>query len=249
MTAFYAWPRWGGSLLAVVGFHAAALSVVLYLTPTEPPTKLNEPPALMLELAPLPKPIATPQATPAPPVATTPPPPAPVVAAVRPLEKPQPPRPTPPKPTPPKPQPKPEPVQPLAQAPRPVESAPTPPATPVARTTPAPSPAPAEVASPTEMQAAQNWQGRLLQHIARYKRYPHHARRQGEEGVVRIRVRIDGNGNILAQNVTAHCTDSLDQAAQQTLQQAQPLPAPPTHLLNNGSVEFVLPFQYSLAER
>lgn len=247
MTAFYAWPRWGGSLLAVVGFHAAALSVVLYLTPTEPPTKLNEPPALMLELAPLPKPIATPQPTPAPPVATTPPPPAPVVAAVRPVEKPQPPRPTPPKPTPPKPQPKPEPVQPLAQAPRPVESAPTPPATPVARTTPAPSPAP--VASPTEMQAAQNWQGRLLQHIARYKRYPHHARRQGEEGVVRIRVRIDGNGNILAQNVTAHCTDSLDQAAQQTLQQAQPLPAPPTHLLNNGSVEFVLPFQYSLAER
>lgn len=247
MTAFYAWPRWGGSLLAVVGFHAAALSVVLYLTPTEPPTKLNEPPALMLELAPLPKPIATPQPTPAPPVATTPPPPAPVVAAVRPVEKPQPPRPTPPKPTPPKPQPKPEPVQPLAQAPRPVESAPTPPTTPVARTTPAPSPAP--VASPTEMQAAQNWQGRLLQHIARYKRYPHHARRQGEEGVVRIRVRIDGNGNILAQNVTAHCTDSLDQAAQQTLQQAQPLPAPPTHLLNNGSVEFVLPFQYSLAER
>lgn len=247
MTASTSWPRWGGSLLAVAGLHAAALSVVLYLTPTEPPTKLNEPPALMIELAPLPKPIATPQPAPVPPPITpAPPPPTPVVAAVRPVEKPQPPRPTPPKPAPPKPQPKPEPTPPIAQAPRPVESAPAP--TPTATTTSAPSPAPAAVASPTEMQAAQNWQGRLLQHIARYKRYPHHARRQGEEGVVRIRVRIDGSGNILAQTLTGHCTDALDQAALQTLQQAQPLPAPPTHLLNNGNVEFVLPFQYSLAE-
>lgn len=246
MTAATAWPRWGGSALAVAGLHAAALSVVLYLTPTSPAVTLNEPPALMIELAPLPKPVATPPPAPvAAPIAPAPTPPAPVIAATRPVEKPQPPRPAPPKPSPPKPQPKSEPAQPVAQQPpMPEPTAPTT-APPVARSA-APTPAPA---SASEVQAAQNWQGRLLQHIARYKRYPHAARRQGEEGVVRIRVRIDGGGNILTQTLTGHCTDTLDQAALQTLQQAQPLPAPPAHLLNNGSVEFVLPFQYSLAER
>ncbi|EJK99369.1 periplasmic energy transduction protein TonB [Pseudomonas fluorescens Q2-87] len=242
--------RYSGSLAVVLGVHALAIALALNWT-SRPPIELP-PQAMMVELAPVPAPPP-----PAPPKVVTPPqPPEPVEELPLPklAEAPEPeisvPKPVKPKPKPqpPKPKPKPEEKKPEPPKEQPSEQKPsdTPPTQAPTEKSAQPAPGP----SPAQSAAKANWQGTLLAHLAKYKKYPRRAQQMNKEGTNRLRFVVDGEGNVLSfQLVDGSGTDSLDQATLDMIKNAQPLPKPPAELLSNGTIELTAPFVYSIDKR
>ncbi len=149
-----------------------------------------------------------------------------------------------PKPQPPKPQKKPEPPKEEPAAEKPVD---TPPTTAKPEKSAAPTP-PAPPSPPSN--ALPNWQGDLLGHLSKYKKYPEDARRRGMQGVARLRFVVDADGNVLSYSIAASSgSSSLDRATMEMIRRAQPLPKPPKEILNNGTIEILAPFVYSLDKR
>ncbi|MCU1724560.1 MULTISPECIES: energy transducer TonB [unclassified Pseudomonas] len=235
--------RYGGSLLLVLAVHAIA--IVLALNWSAPQAIELPPAAMMIEMAPMPEP-----APPPPPKVVTPPqPPAPVEEPPLPklVEAPKPkiaiPKPAKPKakPQPPKPEQKPDPQE------KPVEQdvVDTPPSNAPAQKSAAPAPS---IASNSN--ALPTWQSDLLRHLGKFKRYPEDARRRGLQGINRLRFVVDGEGRILSYSLAGGSgSAALDRATLEMIRKAQPVPAPPKELLNNGSIEVVAPFVYSLDKR
>ncbi|MBI3515575.1 MAG: energy transducer TonB, partial [Proteobacteria bacterium] len=216
--------RWTASLLAVVLVHALGAAALLsWRTPVasiEPP-----PAAVMIELAPLPAP------TPPPPV-IQPPEPA-VVEEVLPEPVVVPPKPDVVLP-PPRPKPKPVPQR-IEQPPPPqVEPTPTPPRPPEpVAAAPAPVTAP-PVATPS-------YQGLLLSHLERNKRYPREARLRRQEGVATLRFTVDRDGKLLAFKLERSAGHAiLDDEVLAMIQRAAPLP-PFAPEMAEPRVEFVVP--------
>ncbi|HEY8331447.1 MAG TPA: energy transducer TonB, partial [Pseudomonas sp.] len=103
---------------------------------------------------------------------------------------------------------------------------------------------------PASPQALPSWQSRLLAHLNRHKRYPEDARRRGQQGVVKLRFVVDGRGQVLSFALAGKSgSASLDRATLQMIRRAQPLPVPPAELLQDGRLEVVAPFAYSLERR
>lgn len=240
--------RYSGSLAVVLGVHALAIAVALNWT-TQPPIQLP-PQAMMVELAPVPAPPP-----PAPPKVVTPPqPPTPVEELPLPKIA-EAPKPTisVPKPVKPKPKPKPQPPKPVEKRPEPPKEEPTehkpsdaqPTQTPTEKSAqPAPGPSPAQLA------AKASWQGTLLAHLGKYKKYPPGAQARGQEGLNRLRFVVDANGNVLSFELVGKSGNaSLDRATLEMIRRAQPLPKPPADMLTNGSIEIVAPFVYSIEKR
>lgn len=235
------WARWGLGLALVLGAHIGAGVWALHWRAEAPPLELP-PPAMLVELAPLPA-AAPPSAPTPPPVAKPAEPELPKLAAApkpklavapKPKPKPQPPKPV----EPPRPQAKPSVSPPQPQAP----AAPAPQAKAPTAAEPSPASAPSK--------AEQSWQSRLLSHLGRYKRYPEDARRRGLEGTSKVRFRLDGQGKVLAVSLAGSSgSAALDRATLAMIRRAQPLPAPPAELLADGSLEIVAPFVYSLDKR
>lgn len=234
--------NWTLCLLVVLGLHIGVGAWALYWQVQTPPVELP-PPAMLVELAPLPA------------VAPPPPPPQP-----QPQVQPEAPKPLPklaeaPKPKlalpPPKPKPKPQPPKPLEPpkpVAKPVEAPPAPPAKPTEVAQKPAAPAPASASSPSKAEIS--WQSRLLSHLGRYKRYPDDARRRGFEGIARVRFSVDGAGKVLSVSLAGTSgSASLDRATLAMIRRAQPLPKPPDELLSGNSVEVVAPFVYSLSRR
>lgn len=239
--------RYSGSLLLVLAVHAIAIIVALRWPASQ---AIELPPAaMMVELAPLPEP-----APPPPPQVVQPPqPPAPeevvpvpeVAQAPKPeivvpkkVEKPK------PKPQPPKPVKKPEPPQEKPAEQTPVD---TPPTTAKVEKSAAPTP-PSPPAPPSN--ALPSWQSDLLRHLSKYKKYPEDARRRGMQGVARLRFVVDAQGNVLSYSIASSSgSPSLDRATTEMVRRAQPLPKPPPETLNNGTIEILAPFVYSLDKR
>ncbi|MHC8364327.1 energy transducer TonB family protein [Pseudomonas sp. ZT5P21] len=238
--------RYSGSLALVLGVHALAIALALNWK-SRPPIELP-PQAMMVELAPVPAPPP-----PAPPKVITPPqPPAPkeelpipklaeapnaeiaVPKPVKPKPKPQPPKPVEKKPEPPKEKPSEE---------KPSDAQPT--QAPTEKSAqPAPGPSPAQQA------AKASWQSDLLAHLAKHKEYPDAARMRGKVGVNRLRFVVDAEGNVLSFELVGRSGNAdLDRATLKMIRTAQPLPKPPAEMLNNGSIEIVAPFVYSLEKR
>ena len=235
--------RYSGSLAVVLGVHALAIALALNWT-SRPPIELP-PQAMMVELAPLPAPPP-----PAPPKVITPPqPPAPVeelplpklaeapkaeIAVpkqVKPKPKPQPPKPVEKKPEPPK--------------EKPSEEKPSDPQPTQAPTEKSAQPAPGP--SPAQQAAKASWQGELLAHLAKHKKYPAAARMRNKEGLNRLRFVVDAKGNVLSFELVDRSGNSdLDRATLQMIREAQPLPKPPADMLTNGTIEITAPFVYSL---
>ncbi|MOA27249.1 Gram-negative bacterial tonB protein [compost metagenome] len=68
--------------------------------------------------------------------------------------------------------------------------------------------------------------------------------------MVKLRFVLDGQGRVLSFALAGRSgSGSLDRATLQMIRRAQPLPAPPAELLNNGRLELVAPFVYSLERR
>lgn len=232
-------PLWGVSLLIVLALHLALFLWALYWRPQAMP--LEVPPAAMLiELEPL---ATAPKPAPPPPpqIQQEEPEPQPKL-----VEAPQPklaiappkPKPRPPQPVAPKPQAKPSDNPPQETPPAPIAAADDKPA----------APQQAAVSAPSK--AKTSWQSKLLSHLSRYKRYPEDARRRGFEGTVRLRFVLDGQGKVLSYSLAGRSgSASLDRATLEMIRRAQPLPAPPAEMLQNGQLEIVAPFVYSLDRR
>ncbi|MNF05729.1 Gram-negative bacterial tonB protein [compost metagenome] len=61
---------------------------------------------------------------------------------------------------------------------------------------------------------------------------------------------VDAEGKVISYSLVGKSgSASLDRATLEMIRRAQPLPPPPPELLNNGSLEVVAPFVYSLDRR
>ena len=123
----------------------------------------------------------------------------------------------------------------------------TAPPTPAASSSAPVAPAAAAVSSAASQAAKQSWQSHLLGHLARYKRYPEHARRRGIEGTSQVRFRLDGHGRVLSVALARSSGNAaLDRATLAMIRRASPVPKPPAELLNGDHLEIVAPFIYNL---
>lgn len=148
-------------------------------------------------------------------------------------------------------QPKPKPI-----APKPVQPKPLPPQPVRSRAEPSPSPpAPAlpqaVVANPgaTDRRppsALPTWQGILVAHLERHKRYPRAAQFRRQQGIVQLRFSIDRAGNVLSHTVERSSGIAvLDEEALRMVARAQPFPVPPEQLAGER-FDFTVPVQFDL---
>ncbi|MBC3414091.1 MULTISPECIES: energy transducer TonB [Pseudomonas] len=235
--------RYGTSLAIVLGVHVVA--VVLTLNWSVPQAIELPPAAMMVEMAPLPEPAPPPppKVAPKPPTPVEEPPLPKLVEAPKPkIAMPKPPKPK-PKPQPPKPEKKPEP--PKDEPPAEEQVADTPPSTAPPKKSAAPAPS---IASNSN--ALPSWQSDLLRHLAKYKKYPEDARRRGLQGINRLRFVVDADGKVLSFSLAGGSgSAALDRATLEMIRRAGTVPKPPAELLNNGTIEVVAPFVYSLDRR
>lgn len=90
---------------------------------------------------------------------------------------------------------------------------------------------------------------KVLRRIARFKRYPREARRDGAVGKVMVRFSILADGSLRSPQLTDSSGDSrLDRAALEMLSRASPFPPIPAGL-GAGKLELSLPIEYSLSEK
>ncbi|CAG2093839.1 energy transducer TonB [Xanthomonas euroxanthea] len=90
-----------------------------------------------------------------------------------------------------------------------------------------------------------NWEGRVLERLQRFRRYPTAARAHRQEGVVFVRALVNHQGRVLAARV--HLGSgylALDDEALGTFARAQPLPRPPHSLPD--PVELEVPVEFFL---
>ncbi|KJH80783.1 energy transducer TonB, partial [Pseudomonas fluorescens] len=100
------------------------------------------------------------------------------------------------------------------------------------------------------MAAKASWQGTLLAHLGKYKKYPASAQARGKEGMNRLRFVVDAEGNVVSFELVGKSGNAdLDRATLEMIRRAQPLPKPPADLLTNGTVELTAPFLYSIDKR
>jgi len=219
--------RYGTSLAVVLGVHAVAIALMLHMSVPRHPQL--PPAAMVIDLAPMPAPPP-----PAPPKVVTPPqPPAPVEEL---------------------------PLPHLAEAPKPVEKKIEPPKEKPSEDPPSAAPptqAPAEKSaqpvpgpSPQQIAAKASWEGTLLAHLQKYKKYPPGAQARGKEGLNRLKFVVDADGNVLSYELVGRSGNSdLDRATLDMIRRAQPLPKPPADMLKGGSIEIVAPFVYNIEKR
>lgn len=94
---------------------------------------------------------------------------------------------------------------------------------------------------------AQNWQSKVLGHLARHQQYPASARENGVEGTPWVNIVLDEQGRVL--NVSLRKSSGanvLDNEALALIQRASPLPAPPQNVLQNQRVTFAVPIRFNL---
>lgn len=235
--------RYAGGLAVVLGVHAAVIIIALNW-PAPKPMELP-PAAMMVELPPLPEPPAPPPppkvAQPQPPVPVEEPPlpklaeaPAPKIAVPKPVK---------PKV---KPQPKPEEKKPEPPKEVPQEVAKTAPTESEKQAAPKPQ-APQPPAPPADSQAKRTWQSDLLQHLAKYKKYPYLAKVRRNEGTVVLEFTLDSDGKLLGASLAMSSGSSLlDEAALTQVRNASPMPKPPAEMLSGGTVKLKAPFNFNL---
>lgn len=236
--------RYGISLVVVLGVHAVAIALMLHMSVARQPQL--PPAAMVIDLAPMP----APPPPPAPPKVITPPqPPAPEEELPLPKLA-EAPKPTIQVPKPVKPKPKPQPPKPVEKKPEPPKEKPS--EDPPSETPPSHAPAeksaqPAPGPSPQQVAAKASWEGALLAHLQKYKKYPKSALNSGKEGMNRLRFVVDAEGNVLSYELVGRSGNAnLDRATLDMIRNAQPLPKPPADMVKSGSIEIVAPFVYNI---
>jgi len=99
----------------------------------------------------------------------------------------------------------------------------------------------------TQRNLEANWQGNLFKRLAKFKRYPEGAKRRGIEGTIKVKFTVNTLGKVLnVVLITSSGNESLDKAAIELIKRAEPLPAPPIHMIKNGVAEVIAPIRYEL---
>lgn len=95
-----------------------------------------------------------------------------------------------------------------------------------------------------------SYQGLVMAHLAKYKKYPNQALIAGKEGVVVLRISIDANGNVLLRELKKTSGEMLlDEESLALITRANPLPKPPQNLLNSANtLTFSLGIDYNIKE-
>ena len=109
--------------------------------------------------------------------------------------------------------------------------------------------APKSMAAPTANRLANeakpNWEGLILAHLERFRRYPARARAARQKGAVYVRFTMNRAGILLSSAIVQKSGSfDLDQAALDTLKRAQPLPAIPAD--RPDVVELTIPVEFRL---
>lgn len=139
---------------------------------------------------------------------------------------------------------------PSAEAARPVDAVAFAPADPAPSAPAAQAAAPPSTPAPPAARVASNvrdsWQGRVLAHLEKQRRYPGNARSRGMQGTTYVRFRMNRSGQVLSMAVQRSSgSDILDQAALATLRRAQPLPPIPAEMPEE--VELAAPVEFYLS--
>lgn len=93
--------------------------------------------------------------------------------------------------------------------------------------------------------ARDNWEGRVLARLERFKRYPAAARSRRAQGVVTIRFRLDRQGQVLSSSIARSSGSKiLDAEALATLARADPLPPIPAD--RPDQIELLVPIEFYL---
>jgi TonB family protein len=120
---------------------------------------------------------------------------------------------------------------------------------PMVATAPVAAPvAPPALAAPRKAagETRDNFLGRLLAQLNRFKQYPRAARQAHIEGVVMLHFVMDGQGRVLSfEIVRSSGHPVLDNEALALIQRAQPLPALPADF-PSPSLDAVVPIEFSL---
>jgi len=241
-TDWYRLPTVKAAFILSLLVHAA---VILLLPGLRVPVP-TEPPALVVELAPLPEPVVAPPPPvpehkpaavprpPPPPVTERPPEPEPVITRVVPQPEAPPEARVPPPPEP-KPEPKPQPVpEPRVEAPPPPVVQPRPEPPPVVVEPPPRAPAPASVAaapSAPDPALLKAYGSVLAQAIGQRKSYPRLARMRNWQGTTELKLQIGADAKLKGITV-AHSSgfDLLDEQAVTMVKQTLPFPELPEAL-------------------
>lgn len=109
--------------------------------------------------------------------------------------------------------------------------------------------APKSVAAPMAPRLSNDvspaWEGLILAHLERFRRYPARARAARQEGVVTVRFKVNRAGMVLSSTIVKKSGSfDLDRAALDTLRRAQPLPPIPDNMPDE--VELSVPVEYYL---
>lgn len=93
--------------------------------------------------------------------------------------------------------------------------------------------------------AQPNWEGQILAHLQRFRRYPARARAARQHGTVLVRFVMNRAGMVLSSKIAQKSGSfDLDQAALETLQRAQPLPGIPKE--KPDPLELTVPVEFQL---
>ncbi|WP_369310970.1 energy transducer TonB [Providencia rettgeri] len=94
------------------------------------------------------------------------------------------------------------------------------------------------------------WEALVLGQLNKFKRYPEDAKRRNRIGKPVIKFEVDAQGYIVnSVLVKSSGTNSLDREAQRVLTRAEPLPIPPSEMLNQGKVIVELPIDFTIENK
>lgn len=93
-----------------------------------------------------------------------------------------------------------------------------------------------------------NWQGLVMAHLNKFKKYPKNSLINEEEGKVVLRVEIDKNGNVLSLKMRKSSKfESLNNETLKLFKDASPLPKPPIDLMKGkSSIILNMPIEYDI---
>ena len=236
--------RWGGSFALALLLHAVVIGAALWWSLRTPPLLADQQPleAVMVDLA------ETPEAPPTPPTEIPQGPPQQEQQRSEPTPAPRVEREPPPQ--------EPEVVD-AYVPPQPREHVPASDAHTVDQTLAPPdvSAKPSEryaarqTTAGQQAQASVSWQGQLLGHLEKYRRYPRLAERLRQQGVAYVRFSVDRQGRVSNARIgrtSGH--DSLDEATLETLARATPVPVPPADVAGDP-VEVMVPVEFFINRR
>jgi protein TonB len=83
-------------------------------------------------------------------------------------------------------------------------------------------------------------------HLNKHKKYPHEARKNGEEGVVAVSFKLDRSGKVIDTHLDKSSGSALlDKEAIEVLARASPFPQPPADVAD-VTISLSLPIQFRI---